>query len=109
MFFMFVGGMVKSSSHRRTYGFNTVSIWERPNAVFLEIAIRRKAHMNQHVDMLAATSIKNDRYVDNLSRVCCSKEVARFMGKETDDRFQQDANMLSKMSLKLKVMVNNSL
>ena len=61
--------------------------------------------MNQHVDMLAATSIKNDRYVDNLSRVCCSKEVARFTGEETDDRFQQDANMLSKMSLKLKVIV----
>ena len=61
--------------------------------------------MNQHVDMLAATSIKNDRYVNNLSRVCCSKEVARFTGEETDDRFQQDANMLSKMSLKLKVIV----
>ena len=71
---------------------------------------KSEAHKNKHVDMLTANRIKTDRYVDNLSRFCSPKEVARFMGKETDDQFQQDGtipNMLSKRSLKMKVMVNS--
>ena len=100
----------KSSSHWRTYGFNTVSFGDRPAAAFLEIAIRRTADMNQHIDMLAATRIKNDRYVDDLSTGGSPLEVARFMGKETGEQFQQDGtipNILSKSSLKLKVMVTS--
>ena len=66
--------------------------------------------MNQHIDMLAATCIKNDRYVDDLSTAGSPRKVARFMGKETDEQFQQDgtiSNILSKSSLKLNVMVTS--
>ena len=50
-------GYGKSSSHWRTYEFNTVSFGDRLAAFFLENTIRRTAD----IDMLAATRFKNDR------------------------------------------------
>ena len=93
-----------------TYGFNTVSFGDRPAASFLEIAIRRTAEMNQPIDPLAATRIKEDRYVDDLSTGGSPIEVARFMGAETKEPFQHDGTIpkiLSKSSLHLKVMVSS--
>ena len=92
-----------------TFGFNTVSFGDRPAAAFLEIAIRRTAEMNQSIDPLAATRIKEDRYVDDFSTGGTPMEVARFMGKETEG-FQQDGTIpqiLSKGSFRLKVMVSS--
>ena len=59
MFVVYVGGMVNPlviGAHMDSTLFG-----DRPAAAFLEIAIRRTADMNQHIDMLAATRIKNDR------------------------------------------------
>ena len=89
------------------FGFNTVSFGDRPAASFLEIAMRRTAEMNKCIDPVAAVRITEDRYVDDLSTGGTPVEVARFMGKESED-FQQDGTIpqiLSKGSLKLKVMV----
>ena len=91
------------------FGFNTVSFGDRPAASLLEIAIRRTAEMNASIDPLAAIRIKEDRYVDDLSTGGTPGEVDRFMGKETSD-LQQDGSIpqiLSKGSLKLKVMVSS--
>ena len=65
--------------------------------------------MNASIDPLAAIRIKEDRYVDDLSTGGTPGEVDRFMGKETSD-LQQDGSIpqiLSKGSLKLKVMVSS--
>ena len=97
-----------SSQRWNTYGFNTVSFGDRPAAFFLEIAIRRTAEMNQSIDPLASTRIKEDRYVDDLSTGGSPLEVARFMGSETEEQFQHNgtiSRILSKGSLRLKVLV----
>jgi len=97
-----------SAEKWRTYGFNTVSFGDRPAASFLEIAIRRTAEMNRSIDPLAATRIREDRYVDDLSTGGSPMEVARFMGVETEEQFQHNGTIpkiLSRGSLRLKVMV----
>ena len=98
-----------SNEEWRIFGFNTVSFGDRPAAAFLEIAIRRTASLNQHIDPLAATRITEDRYVDDLSTGGSPSEVDRFMGKSTVD-LQQDGTIpqiLAKGSLRLKVMVSS--
>ena len=96
-----------SKKQWRIFGFNTVSFGDRPAAAFLEIAIRRTAHLNQHIDPLASRRVIEDRYVDDLSTGGTPSEVNRFMGKPTVD-MQHDGTIpqiLSKGSLRLKVMV----
>ena len=49
-----------SKKQWRIFGFNTVSFGDRSAASFLEIAVRRTAHLNQHIDSFAATRIIED-------------------------------------------------
>ena len=63
--------------------------------------------MNKCIDPVASVRVTEDRYVDDLSSGGTPVEVARFMGKESED-IQQDRTIpqiLSKRPLKLKVMV----
>ena len=64
----------------RVFGFCTVSFGDRPAAAFLEIAIRRTAEMNKHIDPQAAYRIVNDRYVDDFATGGTPAEVSRFVG-----------------------------
>ena len=94
----------------RIFGFQTLSFGDRPAASFLEIAIRRIAHMNQAIDPLAAVRIRDDRYVDDLATGGTPAEVARFMGNEDDDLLCDGTIplILSKGSLHLKVLVSSA-
>ena len=97
------------SKQWKVFGFCTVSFGDRPAASFLEIAIRRTAEMNQHIDPVAAARIRDDRYVDDLATGGTPAEVARFMGNE-DENLQCDGtfpSILSKGSLHLKVLVSS--
>ena len=93
----------------RTYGFRTVSFGDRPAAAFLEIAIRRTVEMNKAIDPVAASRLRDDRYVDDISTGGTADEVARFKGNESVT-LQCDGTMpkiLAQGSLFLKVMVTS--
>ena len=93
----------------KVFAFCTVSFGDRPAAAFLEIAIKKTAEYNNHIDPEAAFRIINDRYVDDFASGGNRTQVTRFVGNEIKD-FQCDGTLptiLSKSSLRLKVIVTS--
>ena len=91
----------------RFFAFCTVSFGDKPAAVFLEIAIKKIAELNEEIDPIASTRIRDDRYVDDFATGGTPEEVSRFVGNEQDD-FQCDgtfSTILSQGSFRLKAMV----
>ena len=91
----------------RVFGFSTVSFGDKPAGAMLEIAIKKVAELNKHIDSVAASRIQDDRYVDDFASGGSSAEVSRFVGKEHEN-FQCDGTIptiLSKGSFRLKAIV----
>ena len=77
----------------RIYGFAVVSMGDTPAANFMELTKKGTAVLFKHVDIDAATKVKKDTFVDDLSSGGTKKECIRFKGAENPETLACDGTM----------------
>ena len=77
----------------RIFGFTVVSMGDSPAANFMELTKKKTADMSKHIDVVAASKIKKDSFVDDISTGGTREECARFKGTEDAETLACDGTI----------------
>ena len=97
----------KTGERWRIFAFLTVSMGDRPAACLMEVAVKLTVLIFGHIDLVAASRLNKDRFVDDITTGGTQAEVDRFKGEENMETLACDgtvSQIMSKTNLNLKAV-----